>query len=180
MVNIANVLSELREELLDEEEPIEELESIILAIDDLMDQRKLSVVETEAIEQLPEARRDLFNELVYARALWDLYSDIAYDGLLSLFYNRTGAELDKLKAILGERGDAVASLFEEAYAVAAAAFSIHSDENWVMRNPGQQPHECLPEDVAQNIEAIEGRLGEMQEAMYARAVERAREMARRA
>lgn len=177
MKNLKRILGELRAELREEAEPVEELESIILAIEDLLDLERLRDVPHESIENLSAADRELFNALVDAQSLWDVYSCIEHDGLLSVFYNHSGVQLDGLHAAFRRLDPVESSLFDQAYVLAASVLAIEPDENWVMRNPGKRPEAMFSEGLAKEMKSIARQLGEVQEAAFSRAVEHAVEAA---
>jgi hypothetical protein len=56
------------------------------------------------------------------------------------------------------------------YALVAPLFDIQPDSNWVMRHRGKQPYDLVSDGVKERLEALEGRIEEMQEGVCGAAV----------
>ena len=176
-MTIIGRFDELRLELLGAEDAFDEMEVLVTSIEGITDGGKLADLAEDVLSQVAPDRKKLLGALVHCQSLWDLYSDIAHDGLLSIFYNRTGAEIDKLRATLRDNKDPVSARFEKAYALVAPIFVIQPEENWVMRNRGMQPYDVVSEKVSERIESIEDAISERQDEVYERALDRARTVA---
>jgi hypothetical protein len=111
--------------------------------------------------ELPAGRRRLFDAIVYLQGAWVLLSDIAYDGVYSVFYNCTGEEIELRRTALKRGDEALATLFEEAYALVAAPLAIAPGSNFITRCPDESPYERVDRETLARLEAIENRIEAM-------------------
>ena len=180
MGKLANFLKDIEGELLDEgDDAITDLESISLAIEsELEPGSKLSELDGGALQGCTPKLQALYRALENAQEHWDLYSAIAYHGLGSIFYNWTGDELDRVRAVLASFDSPLSPLLARAYELTVPAYEIIPETNWVTRNPGSDPYEILDESVQKELELLEAAMGEMQDESYGLALEACRAAAR--
>jgi hypothetical protein len=175
---LINSLNELRDELLDEQEPIENQDNLGIAIQVQLDPGRLTDFSSEELSELSPTQRIFYDALVYSETIFELYSEIAFDGLESIFYNKIGDDIDKLKTVLHDNKSPISELFDKAYSLVDELFDIKPNDNWVMRNLDKNPYEILSDDVIKGIESIENKIYEMQNQVDKLAFEKALNMAR--
>ncbi len=123
---------------------------------------------------LPEGQRRLFDAIVHLQGAWVLLSDIACEGVYSVFYNCSGDELELRRAAL-KRGDAELSrLFEEAYGLVAPHLDIAPDASFIARRPEESPYDRLDRTTLARLEEIENRIEAMRMDTFERVIARYR------
>lgn len=178
MPTLINSLNELRDELLDDQEPIESQDDLGIAIQVQLNFGRLTDFVKNELSELSPIQKIFYDALVYSETIFELYSEIAFDGLESIFYNKTGNDIDKLRTVLHDNKSPISELFDKAYSLVDELFDIKPNENWVMRNLDKNPYETLSDDVINSIESIANQIYEMQNQVDRLAFEKALNMAR--
>ncbi len=123
-----------------------------------------------SLAQLPADQQALWRALVHVQCVTHVMSDIAGDGLLSIFYNSSGKQVDHHRAALKASDPALSDLFEQAYALAAPALLIDPDSNFVTRNRGVAPRSRLSEEDLERLAELEQEIEEMWDGVFGRAI----------
>ncbi len=136
-----------------------DLEEVIYALEDeLGDGVHLLSLDDGSAERLPPSQRRLFDAIVYLQGAWVLLSDIACDGVYSVFYNCTGEEIERRRAALRRGDEALSALFEEAYGLVAGPLDLAPDASVTTRRPEDSPYELVDRDTLTRLEDIENRI----------------------
>jgi hypothetical protein len=131
-------------------------------------------------ENLDPELKAFFDALRYIQCINALYNDISHDGFLSIFYNRTGAELDLLRSELRNFADPIAPLVEISYRHLAPIYGFVADTNYVTRSGSTLVVEAVPERIMQAIEALEEQIEDLRDASFDRCLSMYRASARNA
>ncbi len=166
MNNLQDILEIFREEL----PPPEEFDEDALFEFDMMygeevpgfDGRFWSFSES-SVAELPDQLSRLYFALWYVQSMGNFYNAVGGDGLLSVFYNNSGEEIDALRSVLNRFNDPLHQLVDEAYSLLEPTYQFVPDNNYVSRYMESDLHEVLPEEVALRIQEIEAEVEGMQD-----------------
>lgn len=136
-----------------------DLEDLVYALEDELGQGVyLLSLEDGGLERLSARQRRLYDAIVYIQGTWELLLAIACDGFYSVFYNCTGAEIERCRAALRRSDDTLCGLFEEAYGLLSTRLDIVPGDTVVTRRPDVSPYELVDEATLRRIEAIENEI----------------------
>ncbi len=136
-----------------------DLEDVIYVLEDELGYGvHLLSLDDGSAERLPARERRLYDAIVYLQGAWALLSDIAYDGVYSVFYNCTGAEIERRRAALRRGDETLSALFEEAYGLVAPQLDLVPHTNLVTRRPDDSPYALVDRDTLARLEDIENRI----------------------
>lgn len=121
-------------------------------------------------EHLPHQLRKLYDALRHLQAVWYFLSDIANDGLLSVFYNGSMIDIEQTKSELQVWDDTLFKCFSEAQVNASKLLDHAPDINFVTANPGINPFEVLGDENLAEIEKIEDQIESVRGTTWDRAV----------
>lgn len=149
----------------------QDLEDVVYALEgELGDGVHLLSLDDGSAAELPDGQRRLFDAIVYLQGAWALLSDIAYDGVYSVFYNCTGHEIELRRAALRRGDDALAALFDEAYALVAAPLDIAPHTNVITRRPEESPYDLIDRETLARLEDVENRIEALRMDAFERAI----------
>ena len=131
---------------------------------------KIVAIDDGSSSSLPKDMKAFFDALVYFQCISGLFSTICGDGLLSVFYNETGAEIEQTQRTLVAFGDPIAPLFEKAYQMLRTPYDIQPDTNWVTVNSDDDPFETIGEDTQNAVGEIESQIEGLNEQAWVRAL----------
>ncbi|HKB59486.1 MAG TPA: hypothetical protein VKC56_05500 [Gallionellaceae bacterium] len=147
----------------------QDLEEVICALqEELGHGVRLQSLDDGSVESLSDAQRRLFETIVYLQGAWMLLSDIASDGVYSIFYKCTGEEIELCRAALRRGDEPLLELFEEAYSLVAGQLDIVPDANIIARRPEESPYDLVDRETLARLDDIENRI----EAQRMEAIER--------
>ncbi len=147
---------------------LNDLSDVMYALEDELGYgRQIAAVDEGNAGQLPPDLLKLYGALKYLQVAWDFLDNIAYDGLLSIFFNRSNDEIAALRAGLRDCDQQLSELFEEA----CRLMLPHSDI--APQAAGERDAKPMFElDPARldALEQIEERIEEIREQTWARAI----------
>lgn len=149
----------------------QDLEEVVDVLEDeLGDGVHLLSLDDGSAAGLAPPQRRLFDAVVYLQAAWVLLSDIACDGVYSVFYNCTGDEIALRREALRRGDEALSHLFDEAWGLVAAKLDIAPDANVVTRWPGESPYDLVDRDTLARLEDLENRIEAVRMETFERAI----------
>lgn len=137
----------------------QDLEEVIYALQEEVGHGvHLHSLDDGSAENLPDAQRRLFETIVYLQTVWLLLSDIATDGVYSVFYKWSGEEIERRRAALALEDALLSELFEEAYELVAGQLDIAPDVAFVVRRPEESPYDYVDPETLAQLDEIENRI----------------------
>lgn len=124
---------------------------------------KIWEYDNDISHNLSKPLQDYFYALWYIQSVLGLFSSISGDGMLSVFYNWSGAEIDALKTILKKFNDKLEPLINEAYNLLLPIYKFKFDSNFVTDNPGSNVYDIIPQDIMSQLEDIESKVEKLQD-----------------
>lgn len=103
---------------------------------------------------LPPDLKNLFEVLCYMQALAAFLTTVTADGLFSLFYNHTGADIAHLRAALRRFDPALSGLLEAACALLEGKIDIAADVAFTSRHPDADPFDNIDAATFVQVEQI--------------------------
>jgi hypothetical protein len=171
MIELKSVLVQFKNTLPSAEDvTVDNLHELQWAIEEILGfGGKVITLDDGSSKILPADMKAFFDALVYFQCISSLFSTICCDGLLSVFYNDTGAEIEQTQRTLIVFGDPIAPLFEKAYQMLRIPYDIQPDTNWVTLNDCD-PFDTIGEDTLNAVNDIESQIEGLNAQAWARAL----------
>lgn len=137
----------------------QDLEEVIYALQEEIGHGvDLHSLDDGSVENLPDAQRRLFETIVYLQTVWLLLSDIATDGVYSVFYKWSGEEIERRRAALALEDAMLSELLEEAYDLVDGQLDIAPDAAFAIRRPEESPYDYIDRETQAQLDQIENRI----------------------
>ena len=117
-------------------------------------------------ETLSEPMQNYYYALWYIQSVIGLLDTINCDGFLSVFYNWSGNEIDALKTVLKRFDDKLEPLVAQAYNLLHPIYKFEPDTNVVTKDPDVDFFDIIPQDVMNQLKAIEDNIQEYYDETY--------------